>query len=451
MFSNHEIDMTQGSITKKMIMFALPLMMSSFLQLLFNEADIAIVGRFGGDDYLASVGAAAAPCRLLTNIIIGISTGVNILVGKAIGSRNDKEISTAIHTSVTLGVIVGLIVGTLGVLISKRLLIAMDTPDRILPYSVLYMRILYAGAPLITEYNFLSAVLRAKGDTYRPLIILTVAGVVNIIFNLFFVIILKLNVVGVALATIISQGLSMVLIIVLMTKENGAYKLCVSKIGIRAKYVKGFLLIGIPSGIEGSLFSLSNMVIQSSINSYGEIVMAGSSASNSLEHFAFAGMNSFSQAGVSFASQNIGAEKYDRIPAIFHRTLLCNIVSATFWGGMLVIFGRILLGIYTKNDLVIEQGILRLTYLCGPYFLCGASDSLPGIVRSMGHPVIPTVITLSGTCVFRVIWILTVCQLPACNTVNWVYMSYGISWLITFVIHYISYIWAYTNIRAKGI
>ena len=451
MFSNHEIDMTQGSITKKMILFALPLIMSSFLQLLFNEADIAIVGRFGGDEYLAAVGAATAPCRLLTNILIGISTGVNILVGKAIGSGNDREISKAIHTAAALGVIIGIVIGILGILISEKLLIIMGTPEEILSYSLQYMRILYAGAPLMAEYNFLSAVLRARGDTFRPLIILSFAGIVNIICNLFFVIVLKLNVVGVALATIISQGLSMMLILMVMLRESGAYRLHPGKAELSGSYVKGFLLIGIPSGIEGSLFSLSNMVIQSSINSFGEIVMAGSSASNSLEHFAFAGMNSFSQAGVSFASQNIGAEKYGRIPEIFRKTLICNVLSGSFWGGLLIVFGRTLLSIYTRNDLIIEQGMLRLMYLCGPYILCGASDSLPGIVRSMGHPIIPTVITLSGTCIFRIIWILTVCQLPAFDTVNWVYMSYGISWFLTFVIHYISYRWAYKKIKHNSI
>ena len=441
--SKYEINMTEGPILKKMLRFAVPVMLSGLLQLLFNAADIIVVGRFAGDEALAAVGAAGSPVNLIITLLIGLSTGVNVTVARACGAGREKDISDSVHTAILLALIGGAAMAIAGLLSCSWLLRITGTPDEILPLSRQYMDILFMGIPVMALYNFGAGIFRARGDTKRPLYYLMAAGILNVCLNLIFVIVFHLAVVGVALATVLSQTVGMCLIISTLMRETGAFRLELKKLKLHRSKTKAILLIGIPAGIQGMLFSISNMAIQSSINSYGKIYMAGSSAASSLEGFTFVAMDAFTQSAVSFTSQNIGAGKVERVPMVL-RTAVTLVTAAGLTFGLLTyFFGRPLLGIYTKNPAVIDAGMVRLLFLCVPYFLCGIQNVIPGTARGMGYSVVPTLITVIGVCALRIVWIATVCQLPACSSIQWVYASYGFSWTVTSISHYIYYRFAY--------
>ena len=431
--------MTNGPLAKKMLKFAIPLMLSGLLQLLFNAADIVVCGRFAGDEALAAVGAATSPVHLVTTLLIGLSSGVNVTVAKAVGSGRTKDIHESIHTSMLLAIICGFFVGAVGLMTSGMLLSLIGTPEEILPLSEVYMNILFAGVPAMAIYNFGSGIFRARGDTRRPLYYLLFAGVLNVALNLFFVIVLHMSVAGVALATALSQVISMLLIVITLMKEKEPYRLEFRKLRLYRAKVKSIVMIGIPAGIQGMLFSASNMVIQSAINSYGKIVIAGSSAASSLEGFTFISMDAFSQTALSFTSQNIGAGKIERVRYVLRTSIIMVSLAGLILGCTTYIFGRPLLGIYTKNPAVVEAGMVRLLYICVPYFLCGIQNVLPSTTRGMGYSVVPMIITVLGVCGLRVVWITTVCQLPSCSSVEWVYASYAVTWSITSISHYIYY------------
>lgn len=440
MKKNYEIDMCNGPITGKMLRFALPLMLSSMLQLLFNAADIIAVGKFGSEHSLAAVGSNTALINLLTNLFIGLSIGANVLVARFYGAKNGEELNETVHTAMLLSLISGLILTATGVIFARYFLIWMKTPTEILDLATTYLKIYFLGMPAMMIYNFGSAILRAIGDTKRPLYFLAAAGVINIILNLLLVIVFRLDVKGVGIATVISQTVSAMLIIRCLAKSNGDIKLELKKLRLSRGKVGAILRIGLPAGLQGSIFSLSNVVIQSSVNLFGPIVVKGNSAAQNLEGFVYFSMNAFHHATLSFTSQNMGAKKYDRLGKILKNGLCLAILFGAGFGGTVILFGRNLLSIYTNDSAAISAGMTRLYIITGTYTLCGIMDVMVGAIRGIGYTVLPTIVSLIGACALRLVWLATVFRIPKFHTINTVYLSYPITWFVTIIAHVICYI-----------
>lgn len=436
----YEMDMCSGSILKKMLMFTLPLMLSSILQLLFNAADIVVVGRFAGDNSLAAVGSTTALINLLTNLFVGLSIGANVTAARNYGGKREDALSRTVHTAVTISIISGVILTVIGVLGTKEMLRLMSTPDEIIDLAADYLRIYFAGITATTIYNFGSALLRAIGDTKRPLYYLLAAGAVNVVLNLLFVIVFKMDVSGVALATIISESLSAFLVIRCLMRETGAIKLELKKLRVHKAELISIIRIGLPAGFQGIVFALSNVVIQSSVNLFGNIVVAGNSAAANIEGFVYMAMNSFYQATLSFMSQNFGAGEYKRLNKILACGELCVVAVGLVLGNAAVLFGNQLLSIYSDSPEVIAAGMVRLHYISKVYFLCGIMDVLVGALRGIGYSVLPMVVSLLGACGLRLLWIATVFRIPQFHKVEVVYLSYAITWIITAGVHFLCYV-----------
>ncbi|MBO5087875.1 MAG: MATE family efflux transporter [Lachnospiraceae bacterium] len=440
MSKTYSIDMCNGSILPKLLKFAIPLMCSSILQLLFNAADVVVVGQCCGDNSLAAVGSTTSLINLLTNLFIGLSVGANVLVARYYGAKEKKHLHEVIHTAVALSLISGVILTIFGVIFTRKILVWMQTPTDVLDLAAVYLRIYFSGMVATMLYNFCSSILRAVGDTKRPLYYLLFAGVVNVVLNLFFIIVCHMDVAGVGLATVISQFISAGLIVRCLMREQAPYRLFIRNIHLYTKYVGRILRIGLPAGLQGTVFSLSNVVIQSSINSFGAVVMAGNAAAGSVEGFVYMGMNAFHQAAVSFVSQNVGAGRFDRINKIAVRTMLCVIVTGVVMGGFTVLLGPQLLGFYTKEANVIDVGMTRLKIVCGVYFLCGMMDVMVGILRGLGYSVMPMIVSLIGACGLRLVWIFTIFQIEKYHTPFMLYMSYPVTWTITVIVHTICFL-----------
>lgn len=440
MKKNYEIDMCNGPITGKMLRFALPLMLSSMLQLLFNAADIITVGKFGSEHSLAAVGSNTALINLLTNLFIGLSIGANVLVARFYGAKNGEELNEMVHTAMLLSLISGLILTVTGVIFARYFLIWMKTPAEILDLATTYLKIYFLGMPAMMIYNFGSAILRAIGDTKRPLYFLAAAGVINIILNILLVVVFRLDVKGVGIATVISQTVSAILIIRCLAKSNGDIKLEFKKLRFSRGKIGAILRIGLPAGLQGSIFSLSNVVIQSSVNIFGPVVVKGNSAAQNLEGFVYFSMNAFHHATLSFTSQNMGAKKYDRLGKILKNGLCLAILFGAGFGGTVILFGRNLLSIYTNDSAAISAGMTRLYIITGTYTLCGIMDVMVGAIRGIGYTVLPTIVSLIGACALRLVWLATVFRIPKFHTINTVYLSYPITWLVTIIAHVICYI-----------
>lgn len=440
MKKNYEIDMCNGPITGKMLRFALPLMLSSMLQLLFNAADIITVGKFGSEHSLAAVGSNTALINLLTNLFIGLSIGANVLVARFYGAKNGEELNETVHTAMLLSLISGLILTVTGVIFARYFLIWMKTPAEILDLATTYLKIYFLGMPAMMIYNFGSAILRAIGDTKRPLYFLAAAGVINIILNILLVVVFRLDVKGVGIATVISQTVSAILIIRCLAKSNGDIKLELKKLRFSQGKIGAILRIGLPAGLQGSIFSLSNVVIQSSVNIFGPVVVKGNSAAQNLEGFVYFSMNAFHHATLSFTSQNMGAKKYDRLGKILKNGLCLAILFGAGFGGTVILFGRNLLSIYTNDSAAISAGMTRLYIITGTYTLCGIMDVMVGAIRGIGYTVLPTIVSLIGACALRLVWLATVFRIPKFHTINTVYLSYPITWLVTIIAHVICYI-----------
>jgi len=445
----YEIDMIHGPLLGKILLFTLPLMASSILQLLFNAADIVVVGRFAGSEALAAVGSTGSLINLLTNLFMGLSVGANVLVAHYYGAGQQSEASETVHTSVLLSLIGGCVLAVMGILFAAPLLSLMGTPDDVLPLSALYVRIYFAGMPAMLLYNYGSAILRAIGDTKRPLYYLTFAGILNVGLNLLFVIPLKMSVAGVALATIISQGLSAVLVLRCLMKSEGGCHLDLRKLRINKSKLFKILQLGFPAGLQGSVFSLSNVLIQSSVNSFGSIVMAGNSAASNIEGFTYVAMNSFYQAAITFTSQNMGAMEFKRIRKIALECIACVTIAGALLGNLSYLFGVQLLGIYSSDAEVIRFGLYRLGIIGTTYFLCGIMDVFVGCLRGINYAFLPMVVSLLGACGLRILWIFTIFRTH--HDLEILYISYPISWFVTGFVHMICYIFLFRRmVRRNG-
>ena len=445
----YEMDMCSGSIFKKMLMFALPLMCSSILQLLFNAADIVVVGRFAGDNALAAVGSNTALINLLTNLFVGLSIGSNVLTARYYGAKQEKDLKETVHTSMMLSIYSGILLTVVGVVAARQILTWMQAPEEVIGLAELYLRIYFVGMTATMVYNFGSAILRAIGDTKRPLYYLLAAGVVNVVLNLFFVIVCRLGVAGVAIATVISQTISAFLVVRCLMKEQGAIRLELKELQIEKDKLMRILQIGLPAGFQGIVFSLSNVVIQSAINSFGAIAVAGNSAAANIEGFVYMAMNAFYQATISFTSQNFGARKKDRINKILFAGQVYVVATGLILGSLAVFFGKELLGIYSASPEVIAAGMVRLQYICKVYFLCGIMDVFVGALRGIGYSIMPMIVSLLGACGLRLLWLATVFQIPQYHTQDIIYLSYPITWVITFTVHALCYIWARKQVEKR--
>lgn len=442
---HYEIDMCNGPILGKILLFTLPLMLSGILQLLFNAADMFVVGKWIGDNALAAVGSTASLINLIVNVFIGLSVGTNVLVATYYGSNQKEELSDMIHTAILTSIICGTALIFVGILVSPIALRLMGTPEEVLTYAVLYMRIFFIGMPAMMVYNFGSAILRAIGDTRRPLYFLLISGVINFLLNLLFVIVFHLGVAGVALGTTISQTIAAILVLICLIKSDSDYKLYLKKLRIVPQKLWMMIRIGVPAGLQGALFSVSNVLIQSSVNSFGAIAMAGNSAASILEGFVYVSMNTLHQTAVSFVGQNFGAKKYRRIGSICFTCIIIVSIVGIVLGNLIYIFGHPLLSLFSNVEAAIAVGVRRLLFICCPYFLCGIMDTLVGCLRGMGYSITPMLVSLTGACLLRIIWIFTIFQIH--RSLDILYLSYPVTWTITGIVHAICFMIVYQKYK----
>lgn len=438
MKKSYEMDMCSGPLFGKILSFSIPLMLSGILQLLFNAADTIVVGRFAGSTALAAVGSTSALINLLVNLFIGFSVGANVLVARYYGAKDDEGVSETIHSAILLSIICGLVLLIVGVTITKQILIWMGTPEDVLGQASLYLKIYFLGMPVTLLYNFGSSILRAVGDTKRPLYFLAFAGIINVILNLIFVIGFGLGVAGVAIATVASQTVSAGLIIRCLTRMEGACRLDMHKLRLVKERTKRMVQIGLPAGLQGTVFSLSNVLIQSSVNSFGSIAMAGNTAAANIEGFIYIAMNTFHQTAMSFSSQNLGAGKHERIHKVLFICLGMVTAVGLVMGVSAYAAAPYLLSIYSSDQEVIGYGILRMSIICTTYFICGIMDTMVGALRGIGYSFMPMVVSLLGACGLRIVWIFTFFTWN--RSLESLYISYPISWFITASVHVICYI-----------
>lgn len=434
---SYRMDMTEGPLTTKIIKFTIPVMLTGILQLLFNTADVIVVGRFTGKTALAAVGSTGSLINLLVSLFMGLSIGTNVLVARYQGAKDDKAVSETVHTSIALGIVGGLILLIIGVVATRPLLEMMATPEDVIDQSTLYMRILFFGMPLNLILNFGAAILRAIGDTKRPLYYMTIAGVINLFLNIFLVTVFSLGVAGVAIATVISEGVSCGLILLCLKHETGAIRLYFNRIKINPSKCIDIMKIGLPAGLQGCIFSISNVLIQSSVNSFGSTVMAGNTAASNIEGFVYVSMNSLHQTCISFTSQNFGAGKFKRIKKVLINCLVIVAITGLVLGNSAYFFGKYLLSAYNNEAEVISYGLIRLSIISTMYFLCGLMDVMVGAMRGIGYSILPMIVSLVGACGLRIVWIYTV--FVKFRTLDILFISYPVTWTITFLSHLVCY------------
>lgn len=434
---SHSIDMCNGSLADKILLFSLPLMASSLLQLLFNAADVVVVGRFAGKEALAAVGSNTSLINLCINLFIGLSVGTNVVVSRDLGAGRHDNVSRSVHTAMTMALISGVVMMIFGVVMVRQILEWMSSPTDVIDLATVYMRIYFFGMPANLVYNFGAAILRAQGDTQRPLYYLTFAGIVNVVLNLVFVIALRMDVAGVALATIIAQYISAALVVRCLIHETGPLRLELKRLGLEKRGVVQIIKVGLPAGFQGVVFSLSNVVIQSSLNSFNDpVLVAGSAAGANIEGFVYVTMNSFYQAAISFVGQNYGAAKCDRVDKVAVRCVGFAVLFGLVFGNLAHLFGGFLAGIYAPGEPdVIAQALTRMLFICCPYFLCGVMDTLVGVLRGLGSSVIPMITSIVGACGLRLLWVATV--FPIYRTPACLYLSYPVTWTITGLCHFL--------------
>lgn len=435
--NKYEIDMCNGSIMDKLISFSLPLMLSSILQLMFNAVDIIVVGRFSGSQALAAVGSTTALINIFTNLFIGISLGANVLAARYYAAGRNKEMSETVHTAITLALISGVIMAFVGLIFAKGALELMGTPEDVIRLSTLYMRIYFLGMPFFMLYNYGAAILRAVGDTKRPLIFLIISGCANAVLNMTLVIIFHLGVAGVAIGTVISQMISCVLVLRCLYRSEGSYQLRFSKLTIKSTYLKPIFQVGIPAGIQSTVINFSNALLQSSVNSFGSTAMAGYTAANNVLGFLYVSVNAITQACMSFTSQNYGVGKYKRMDRVLFDCLILTVGVAGVLGGGAYLFGAQIMRIYTQDPKVIACGLEILAITTVPYFLCGIMDLFPGALRGMGYSAVPMILSVIGTVGTRIFWIFA--AFPQHRSLYFLFISYPGSWAATIVMQVICF------------
>lgn len=437
-------NMLEGPLLGSIISYTIPIILTGFLQLLFNAADLIIVGRFCGELSVAAVGNCGSISMLIVNLFVGLSVGTSVTVAHAIGAGSREDISHTIHTALPTAIVSGVIVAIIGVFGNRTFLTMMGTPDTVLPLSSVYMKIYFMGMPFIMVYNFCASILRATGDTKSPLILLTMAGVINVGLNVIFVTQFDMNVAGVALATTISQAIAAILVVISLMKRNDSCKLILSKMHFYKPQLVKIIRIGLPSGIQGSLFSISNVLIQSSINSFGDIVMSGNAAAANIDGFLYVILNAFHQTALNYIGQNAGARKYDRVKRVLTICLISVCIVGISVSTVAYLAGPTLLSFYIPDSAeAIQWGMVRLTFLCIPYFLCGLMDVSTGALRGMGASLAPMIISVLGVCGIRISWISTIFQMPQFHTPQCLYASYTVSWTATFVCQMIAFFLIY--------
>ena len=443
--NKYEIDMCNGTIMDKLISFALPLMISGMLQLMFNAVDIIVVGRFTGSQALAAVGSTTALICTFTNLFIGVSLGANVLAARFYASGKTKEMSETVHTAILLALISGIAMSIIGILCARESLVLIATPDDIIGQAALYLRIYFFGMPFFMLYNYGAAILRAVGDTKRPLMYLIAAGTANAVLDLILVVIFKMGVAGVAIGTITSQFISCVLVIRCLCKTDAIYKLYISKLRIKKYYLIQILKVGLPAGIQSTVINFSNVLLQSSVNSFGEIAMAGYTAANNILGFLYVSVNSVTQACMSFTSQNYGVRKFKRMDKVLADCAILSIIVSVVIGGGSYLLGHQILGIYTKQEDVIQCGMEILSISTIPYFLCGLMDMIPGSMRGVGYSAVPMILSIIGTVGTRLVWIYGV--FPEHRSLYVLFMSYPVSWGLTIVMQAICLVFVRRKIR----
>ena len=435
MFRTHAhrtMDMTEGKLLLNVLFFSLPIMFSGILQLVFNAADTIVVGRFVGNEALAAVGSVGSLNNMIISLFIGLSVGVNVLVARFTGARETDKVSDTVPTAVLLSVVGGAALGVVGIVLARPLLELMGSPEDVIDLAELYIRILFAGMPAQMLYNFSSAVLRAVGDTKRPLYFLTIAGIINVILNLVFVLVFHLSVAGVALATILSQAVSALLVTHSLMLMDGPTRLYLRRLRLNGRVLGQIIRIGLPAGIQSCVFSLSNVVIQSSVNSFGSIVIAGNAAASNAANFVYQAMNTFQQSVTCFAGQNIGARKPRRVLTSMYVCLFWALLFGVVLGVLSCVFGTQFLSLYSPDPAVIAVGLERMYIVCGPYFLCGLMDVMTGVLRGLGYSLLPMAVSLLGACAFRILWVMTL--FAAVPTMACLMISYPVSWALTFLV-----------------
>lgn len=440
-----EIDMCNGSIMNKLISFSIPLMISGILQLAFNAVDIVVVGRFSGSESLAAVGSTTALINVFTNLFIGISLGANVLAARFYAAGREKEMSETVHTAITFAIISGVVMALVGLFFSRGALELMGTPDNVINLSTLYMKIYFLGMPFFMLYNYGAAILRAVGDTKRPLFFLIVAGVINACLNLLLVIVFHLGVAGVAIATVTAQCVSCILVLRCLYKSESSYQLRFSKLMIKKVYLGQIFQVGIPAGIQSTVINFSNVLLQSSVNSFGSVAMAGYTAANNIFGFLYASINAVTQACMSFTSQNYGVRKFKRMDKVLANCAILSIIVSVVIGGGSYLLGHQILGIYTKQEDVIQCGMEILSISTIPYFLCGLMDMIPGSMRGVGYSAVPMILSIIGTVGTRLVWIYGV--FPEHRSLYVLFMSYPVSWGLTIVMQAICLVFVRRKIR----
>lgn len=425
----HEMDMTQGPLLPMILSYALPLVLSDVLQLLYNAADIAVVGRFASAQALAAVSSTSAIINIFVNIGIGLSMGASVLVARAWGSGDQKKVSDASHTAITLGLICGAVMLTLGLTLGKPMLRWMNTPDDVIDLGAAYLLVYFSGSVFSMLFNYGAAVMRAAGDTKRPTLYLILSGLVNVTLNLFFVIVLNMSAVGVALATVISQLLSALLVVRALLHADSAIRLDIRKLRLIPAELSEQMKVGVPVSIQKSMFTISNMILQTAVNGFGSATMAGSGAAANIETFIYAGMGCFYTACLTFTSQNMGARKPERMRKTTRICLCCNIVIGSVMGSLALRFAPLLLSIYSTDPEVIAQGVQRLQATAMPFILGGMMDIFVASLRGMGKSFAPMLISIAGICLLRIVWITWI--FPISPTLYTLYLSYPVSWAIT--------------------
>ena len=437
--------MCNGPLMGKLISFSIPLLLSSVLQLLFNAVDIIVVGKFSGSTALAAVGSTTALINLFINLLMGISLGASVMTGHFYATKDDKSMEITVHTSITFAITGGIIIGICGILLAGWALKLMGTPADVFDQSVLYMRIYFIGMPFFMLYNYGAAILKGVGDTKRPLLFLVIAGVINAVLNMVLVIVFHLGVMGVAVATVFSQFISCLLVLRCLCKTDGSYKLSFSKLKINLPYLKRLFKIGIPAGLQSVVINFSNILLQSSVNSFGGVAMAGYTAANNVFGFMYAIVNSFAQTCMNFMSQNYGAKKLDRMDKVVRDCIFLSVSVTLVVGICVYIFGEPILGIYTNSPEVIKYGMEVFLYTTSTYFICGLMDLFPGAMRGMGYSTVPMILSIIGTVGMRVFWIY--CIFPFHHSLDILFISYPLSWIVTVIMQIICYIIVRKKIR----